>query len=230
MGVKFNEFHSKETYGMDLLTYSISKPKAKRKTIDIPLRDGVIDLTNVISDTVKYENRDIKIMFEVRAQKYLHAGILEKLRFDLHGKTMKIVFDDDVSFYYKGFVEVGEIKCNGSTGSLEITVDAEPFKYDILSSAVDWEWDIFDFESGIINETGELVVNSERTISLICRQKRMFPTFIASSDMTVTFDGETFNLPAGSHKMYDIFLVEGINELTFKGNGTVSIDYIGGSL
>jgi hypothetical protein len=106
MGVKFNEFHSKETYGMDLLTYSISKPKAKRKTIDIPLRYGAIDLTKTISDTVRYENREIKILFEVRAQKYLHAGILERIRFDLHGKNMKIVFDDDASFYYKGFVEV----------------------------------------------------------------------------------------------------------------------------
>jgi hypothetical protein len=109
-------------------------------------------------------------------------------------------------------------------------VDAEPFKYDVLSSAVNWEWDIFDFESGIINETGELIVNGETTVSLICRQKRMFPTFTASSAMTVIYDGEVFNLSAGSQKMYDIFLVEGNNELTFKGNGTVSIDYIGGSL
>ena len=58
----------------------------------------------------------------------------------------------------------------------------------------------------------------------------MFPTFIASADMSVIFEGITYNLKAGSQKVYDIFLCEGKNELTFTGKGTVSINYIGGSL
>ena len=77
---------------------------------------------------------------------------------------------------------------------------------------------------------GELIVDGETTITLICRRKRMFPIFTASENMTVTYDGEIYNLKSGSQKLYDLFLCEGENELTFNGNGTVSIDYIGGSL
>ena len=100
----------------------------------------------------------------------------------------------------------------------------------MFSSAVDWEWDSFDFEEGIINETGQLIVNGSVTISLVCRRKRMFPIFTASAPITMLYDGVTYNLLVGSQKFYDIFLCEGVNEFTFTGNGTVSIDYIGGSL
>jgi hypothetical protein len=48
--------------------------------------------------------------------------------------------------------------------------------------------------------------------------------------MNVTFEGETYLLKAGEQKVYDIFFAEGENTLTFTGNGTISIDYIGGSL
>ena len=73
-------------------------------------------------------------------------------------------------------------------------------------------------------------MDGTRTIILTCRKKRMFPNFIASAPMTVEFKGETFNLKEGSQKVYGIFFEEGYNEMTFKGNGTITIDYIGGSL
>ena len=143
---------------------------------------------------------------------------------------MKIVCDDDPAFYYIGRVSVDNWNSDGRVGKLVIKCTVEPFKYDIVSSDVDWEWDLFDFEQGIINETGELIVDGTRDVTLVCRRKRMFPTFIASADMSVIFEGITYNLKAGSQKVYDIFLCEGKNKLTFMGKGTVSINYIGGSL
>ena len=148
----------------------------------------------------------------------------------IHGQKLKIIFDDDLAFYYIGRLEVNDWLSEKNKGTLVIEATVEPFKYDIVSSAVDWEWDVFDFEDGIINETGDLIVNGTRVITLVCRRKRMFPTFIASADMTVEFEGEVHSLKAGSQKVYGILLSEGNNVLTFKGNGTVSIDYIGGSL
>lgn len=114
----------------------------------------------------------------------------------------------------------------------KITLDitADPYKYDINSSMIDWEWDTFDFEQGIINETNELIVDGEREVTLICRRKRMFPTFIASSDMQVKFEDEMHDLAQGEHKLYQVFFKEGNNVLKFYGYGTVSIDYIGGDL
>jgi hypothetical protein len=147
-----------------------------------------------------------------------------------HGKKLKIIFDDDLAFYYIGRVTVNKWTSNKTIGTIVVECQVEPFKYDITPSDIDWEWDSFDLVNGIINEAGEIVVRGTTLFMLICRQKRMFPTFTASTDMTVEFKGETYSLPAGSNKIYDIFLCEGENVLTFKGNGTVSIKYIGGSL
>lgn len=228
IGVKFGNKHSWNDFGMILSSKEISPPQVQKNELKIPVRDGSIDLTTAITDAVKYYDRKITLNFTVIESKW--ESTISQVQEYLHGQRMQIILDDDSSFYYVGRVEVNKWTSKKKIGTIVIECTVEPFKYDILSSAVDWEWDIFDFEEGIINETGGLIVNGTTTITLICRKKRMFPTFTASANMTVTFEGETFNLTKGTQKVYEIFLVEGNNELTFKGNGTVTIDYVGGSL
>ena len=48
--------------------------------------------------------------------------------------------------------------------------------------------------------------------------------------MSVKLNNKTYNLNVGENIMYDMPLKEGYNILIFTGNGTVSIDYRGGSL
>ena len=229
-GVMFGEKHSYNDWGLILSSNVITPPEPQLNMVTVPMKDGSLDLTESLTQDVKYKDRTITLTFTViDARKNWSAKVSEISNY-LHGNRMKIIIDDDIGFYYVGRVEVNEWNSEKSVGKLVIVCTVDPFKYDVNSSSVDWEWDIFDFEEGIINETGALVVDGSTTINLICRRKRMFPTFTASAAMTVTFDGETYNLKAGSQKVYDIFFVEGENELTFTGNGTITIDYIGGSL
>lgn len=229
-GVKIGNMHSFDDWGLILVSKQISTPEPQTNLVNVPMRDGSIDLTEVLTDDIKYNDRTITMLFEIMDSRTDWSAKTSAIQNYLHGKRLQIVFDDDCAFYYVGRLKVNEWSPNKSTAQMQIEATVEPFKYDIVSSAVDWEWDMFDFEEGIINETGELIVNGSTTITLICRRKRMFPVFTVSEDMTVTFDGEIYNLKAGSQKVYDIFLCEGENELTLAGNGTVSIDYIGGSL
>lgn len=229
IGVTIGEKHSFNDWGIILSSKVISPPEPQLNRVNVPLRDGSIDLTESLTDDIKFKDRKITLNFTVTDRATWTAKVSEVENY-LHGKQMKIVFDDDLAFYYFGRASVNKWETNKNIGSLVIECTVEPFKYDMVSSAVDWEWDIFDFEEGIINETGELIVYGETTISLICRRKRMFPIFTASDAMTVKYDDETFHLAAGEQKLYGVFLCEGVNELTFNGNGTVSIDYKGGSL
>ena len=229
LGVTIGEKHSFNDWGIILSSKVISPPEPQLNRVNVPLRDGSIDLTESLTDDIKFKDRKITLNFTVMDRATWTAKVSEIENY-LHGKQMKIVFDDDLAFYYFGRVSVNKWETNKTIGKLVIEGTVEPFKYDVLSSAVDWEWDIFDFEEGIINETGELIVNGETTISLICRRKRIFPIFTASEPMTVKFDDETFQLAAGKQKLYGIFLCEGVNEFTFNGKGTVAIDYRGGSL
>ena len=229
LGVTIGEKHSFNDWGIILSSKVISPPEPQINMVEVPLRDGSIDLTESLTDEIKFKDRKITLNFTI-TDKATWTSKVSEIQNYLHGKQMKIVFDDDLAFYYFGRVSVNKWETNKTIGKLVIEGTVEPFKYDVLSSAVDWEWDIFDFEEGIINETGELIVNGETTISLICRRKRIFPIFTASEPMTVKFDDETFQLAAGKQKLYGIFLCEGVNEFTFNGKGTVAIDYRGGSL
>ena len=62
------------------------------------------------------------------------------------------------------------------------------------------------------------------------RTMRVIPVFDCSEEMTVSYNGIIYNLLKGKSKSPDLLLGEGDNTLIFTGNGTVSVDYRGGSL
>lgn len=215
-------------YGCILAYENRGNPSPKTHFIEVPLRDGRIDATNALSDQVYFDDREMKLEFVCLTQD--KSARITDISNYLDGRRMEIIFSDDASFKYIGRINVSKWETDKHSGRITLEIIADPYKYDINSSMVDWEWDVFDFEEGIINETGELIVDGQREVSLICRRKRMFPTFIASADMQVKFNNEMYELPMGEHKLYELFFVEGENILTFYGNGTISIDYIGGDL
>jgi hypothetical protein len=229
-GVLFGSYHSYDDLGLILSKKEISPPVPQTKLVTVPMRDGSIDMTESLTDDVKYNDRTITMTFSMILPQADWSSKLSYVENCIHGQKMNIIFDDDAGFYYVGRVTVDKFSSKKSIGTVVVKAIVEPFKYDLLSTAVDWEWDTFSFENGLINEMGQLVVSGTTTVTLLCRRKRMFPIFTASTAMTVTYKGETFNLRAGTQKIYDIFLCEGENSLTFKGNGTVTIDYTGGSL
>lgn len=229
-GVTIGEKHSVRDFGLVMTEKVISPPVPKVKKVDVPMRDGAVDLTHALSDEVMFENRMLLLTFAVTDPVHTWAAKISEIENYLHGKNMQIIFDDDKAFYYYGRVSVNKWTSNCTIGTLVLECDVDPYKYDLLPSDVDWEWDIFDFENGIINEMGELIVNGNITVTLICRRKRMYPTITASTPLIMEYKGESYRLVPGSQKFYDLFLCEGENVLTFKGHGTVSINYIGGSL
>ena len=230
IGVTIGEKHNYNDFGLILTNRIIEPPKPQVKTATVPLRDGTIDLTEALTEDIKYNNRKITLTFSVTDPITTWAYKISEIENYLHGQRMRIIFDDDKSFYYVGRVAVNQWTSNKKIGTLVIDGEVEPYKYDLQSSAEGWLWDTFDFEQGIINELGEVDVNESAEIKLICLRKRVVPTIIASTDMTVTFEGVTYCLKAGAQKVYEILLKEGENVLAFAGNGTVAIDYTGGSL
>lgn len=229
-GILFNYLHTYRDFGLILNKKEIGSPEVKKYEIDVPYRDGKIDVTEQTTGQVSYNNRPLKFTFSCIDPMNTWSGKYSNLLNMFHGQKMHVICDDDPGYYYVARLKVNQWESDKNIGKIVIEGDAEPYKYEINSSTIDWEWDIFDFEEGFINEANELIVSGERTVTLICRGKRMFPEFIISAPMTLTYKDETYSLVAGSQKIFDLFLDEGENVLTFKGNGTVTIDYIGGIL
>lgn len=229
-GVKFDNKHSYEEYELILNSKSISAPSPKTNTIDIPGADGSIDLTEALTGDIKYSNRTIKCDLTYIGNYRDFLAKWSELQNSLHGKKMNITFDDDTYYYYVGRVTLNEWKSDKTIGKISVEIDAEPYKYEVQSSTQEWLWDGFNFETGVIRELSNIVVDGTKEVIVIGSTKKVIPTIQASADMKVTYLTKIYDLTAGTNKVYDISLSQGENKLIFTGNGTITIEYRGGTL
>ena len=218
-----------EEFGCYRAHVDISVPSVRTKFVDVPLKNGKLDLSELLSDEVKYEDRTIKV-------KLLYVGnnydlIYSNVSNYLHGQRMQIIFEDDPSYFYIGRCAVGSYsnKSNGGGGTIEITAQCDPFKYTVQSSLEDWLWDSFDFEEGYINELANISVHGTETLTLIA-SKKGYAKVTTDASMNVTYNSTTVTIPVGTTTLYDFEFAEGENTLTFTGTGTISIEYRGGKL
>jgi hypothetical protein len=227
--VTIGEKHMNNDFGVIMKTKKISPPEVQTKFVDIPMRDGELDLTEALTGNVKYKNRQIEISF-------LYLGDFDNIWLKisdienyLHGKRLKAVFDDDISYYYIGRWQVSEPSIDRKSGTFLIVGNCEPYKYDGTYEDGDWLWDPFDFETGYISDRA-FDVDGVFVAMLGGSDKEIIPTITTDADMSVTYDGTAYSLTTGKNKIYDIVISTGITELTFEGTGHVAIDYEGGIL
>jgi hypothetical protein len=94
--------------GALMTNYTISPPKPQENLLQIPLRNGSLDLTEALTGEVKYENRDINIKLQYLGYSFL--DVYSRILNFCHGKKCQVIFDDDMGFYYEGRLSVSEFK------------------------------------------------------------------------------------------------------------------------
>lgn len=234
-GVTFGNKHSYRDWGLFLKNRPvISPPTPKTIYVNIPGSDGVIDLTESLTGDVKFNNRTITCEFVVLDARNKWSNIYSEILDYLHGQQMKVRLDEDPTYYYIGRLQVNEWKSDKVTSTIVIEGNVEPYKMEMFSSLEDWEWDSFNFETGIIRDYKEIRVNESLTFTIEGRRKSVVPSFTVVSDdgsgLQVRFNGTTYDLPDGTSRVLNVVIKNGTNTLYFTGNGTVSIDYRGGRL
>ena len=234
-GVTFGEKHSFRDWGLIPRSRPvISPPEAKTIYVDIPESDGMLDLTEMLTGEVKYKNRNMTFEFNVMNERSDWTSIYSTILNYLHAQRLRIVLDEDPNHFYMGRVKVDEWKSDKKTSVIQLSADVDPYKYEISSSLESWEWDTFNFEEDYIRDYGNLMVDGQLDFTVYGSRKTVIPVFIVDSSddtgMQVIFENVTYNLQDGNNRVLNIRIKDGENDLTFLGNGTVSIDYRGGSL
>lgn len=234
-GVTFGTKHSYRDWGLILKSRPvISPPSPKTVYVDIPASDGIIDLTESLTGDVKFENRTITCEFNVLDARNRWSNIYSEILDFLHGQNMRIILDEDPTYYYIGRLKVNEWKSNKKTSTITIEGTVEPYKLEMFSSLEDWEWDSFNFETGIVRDYRNIRVDGSLNFTIEGRRKSVVPSFIVKSDdgsgLKVKFNGTTYDLVDGTDRVLNIIIKNGTNTLYFTGDGTVSIDYRGGRL
>jgi len=227
--VTFGTKNSYDDFGLILTDKDIGFPEPKLEEVDVIGADGVIDLSEVLNDDIKYKTRKLQFTFTVlKGNKYWASTVADIANY-LHGKKLRIQMDFDPAYYYTGRCKINSFKTSKRLCTITIDAECEPYRLDINGNGEKWLWDTFSFQNGFIR-VNTVTVNGSLQVNLQNQRKIVSPTFTCSTAMTVTFDGVTYNLPKGKTQVLGIRLQYGTNYVTFKGNGTVKIEYQGGAL
>lgn len=227
--VTFGTKNSYDDFDLILTDKDIGFPEPKLEEVDVIGADGVIDLSEVLNDDIKYKTRKLQFTFTVlKGNKYWASTVADVANY-LHGKKLRIQMDFDPAYYYTGRCKINSFKTSKRLCTITIDAECEPYRLDINGNGEKWLWDTFSFQNGFIR-VNAVTVNGSLQVNLQNQRKIVSPTFTCSTAMTVTFDGVTYNLPKGKTQVLGIRLQYGTNYVTFKGNGTVKIEYQGGVL
>ena len=234
IGVKFGDYHSYDDWKLKLKEIEIGSPGAKLVEIDVMGMDGVLDLTEAVTGSVRYGKRTLRFVFDARNCGYRKwADLISEISNKIHGKKVRIVLDCDNEYYYEGRCTVDTSKINDITSEFVITCECYPYKTAVASENGDWLWDPFSFVNGVIHKKYGFTINSPS--QWVGKEIIGYPvsygvSFTCSSAMDVKFNNVVYSLPAGSTMLEEIELSDGTNTVYFRGTGTVDVLAKGGSL
>ena len=234
---KTNEsFHTKDDWGLAITNNNyIGNPEQQTSYVTVPGASIDIDLSESLTGRPTFKSRPINIELSAIYRKKDWDAVISDIRNHIEGKIVRLCFDNDLGFYWRGRVNVVNFDRLRNMGEFALSIPhADPFKYDVFDSQDEWEWDPFDFEEGIIRYFGTVEVSGSLTVNFPKGNMLVVPTFEVSkiiSAMSFVFNGKTYNLKEGNNRFPDILVAgDEEKEITIQGNGTVKITYRGGSL
>lgn len=200
----------------------IAPPEPKIQEVEIPLADGTVNVSQLLSPVVHYGPRTISIDMESSALRSEWPGIYSQLLSDIHGQSANVTFDNDPDYYWTGTAKVTGMEDNGASVKFSIELSAQPFKRENTASQ--------STSVQIADTTAEGYSTTVTVTSM-----RAYPTFTTTvAGVYVAIDNGPKNLlKSGDNEPIGMALTSGEHTLTFSGGesaSTVTISLRGATL
>lgn len=189
----------------------IGAPHVKTNLIEIEGADGSIDLTDFFGEP-KYGDVTHKFTFNTIVPRNDFLSHYSQVKNALHGQKLRIVLDDDPSFYYVGRCYVSSFTNEKNIGTITVECECEPYKYKAAQTVV----------TRTISGTADITLTNAR--------KRAVPTITTNASMTFVVGNGSWAKGAGTFTIPELELVEGDNHVTVTGTGSVSFRWTEGEL
>lgn len=186
-------------YNMVLLDgYTLSPPEPKTTTVEIPGRDGVLDLTESLIGDVSYGNRSMTFTFLIVDLEQFEV-VKTKVSNALHGRKFNFEMTMDPGYTYTGRFKIKSYThtatwSHGICGYIEVEIDADPYK---LKSHYVYN----------LNATGGAMFNLESG------RKKVHPIIELSAPARIRFKNVVYRIGAGRFQLNDILFEEGVNDI-----------------
>lgn len=191
----------------------IGKPEIQSYPVEVPGRNGLLNLTKGLTGKVVYSNRELSFQ-------YFGTGTRERLlEIDAllsyyHGETVRIIDDDYPDHFYEGELSV-ESTFNSNYITITLTVDAQPFRLKTNRT-------IFSYDLSQILGTAEFYVPNESIDAI--------PTITVRGETSIIHNSETITLNAGTHEIPNFTLHRGENKFFATGDDIIEFEYQEGAI
>lgn len=230
-------YHTLKDWGLAIGNNNpVGEPELEEYYVDVPGADGFLDFTEFTTGRRIFKSRTIEMKMGGKKPRNDWDIWIADIRNLLHGRKIKIIFDNDPGFYYIGRAKIQDFDRDREIGTFTIYVKADPYKYNISDNTEDWLWDSFDFETGFIDEGKEITIKpgetKEYTIvpDLMPFVPEIYVSVLGTAGLKMIVNGESYTLAKGRNRFADIVVDEEDVLLTFSGSGTFIVKYRRGSL
>lgn len=212
-GIIFGSLHSYDDLRLILESKELGAPEVKVNKIDIPGADSALDLTDFFGEP-KYDDVKHKFQFTSIEPQETFLTQFSAIKNAIHGKKVRIILDDDPSFFYMGRCFVSSFTNAKGIGTVSVECECEPYKYKLEKTVV------------------SKAVNGTATVNLTNGRKRAVPevSIDTTGSLNIVFQGNVWDLGKGSFTLPELELVEGDNGVTVTGTGTIAFTWQEGDL
>ena len=198
MGATINDEHTFRDWNAAISNSDIiSVPEPNTVLVDVPGRNGRLDLSEALTGDVSYSNRTIKLVLVASVNIQSWQDMCEHIFNKFHGRKVKVTFDDDPGHYYSGRASVSDPQRIRNGASLTLTVDADPFRYAKTEKLVIIKG---SSPSGFIENSGRMTVAAVITADAECQ---------------MVVEGRTYSLIAGK-QTFELVIPPGRTPVTLK--------------
>lgn len=206
----FGEFNTFLDWDLILTAKDLTPPEPKTYYVEIGGMDGSLDLSESLSGGVVYKNRTFKANFWTdHGKRADRVDLLQKIRSAIHGKKIHIIEPDDPDHYLVGRLKITGESNNLAYAEIQVEANCEPYRYDNKSTVrhVILEPDPVDI---VIHNRGSKVLT---------------PNVTVTGSVELSFKDGNISLEAGSYKISDLKLYQGVNVVQVSGSGSVTFEY-----
>lgn len=195
-----------EEYGLILTNDSVLNPPPVRiNRVEIPARDGGLDLTEVLTGDAVLSDRELELVFYVREKDGVDniqdfERVKTQMQNYLHGRELEFELSFDPGYIYKGRWECDSYYMRLHYREIKFTVTCEPWKRG--------EHKHYEQEFG-----------GGKTITVVNARRHVSPTFTTHGPATVQYpatenlSNRVWEIPEAGEWTLDLHLMEGKSDI-----------------
>ena len=214
--VQFDGMDSYDKWGYHLAHKVIGEAEPKYNLVQVPGGVGYIDLTDALG-VMGYNERELELTMKDIADHNEFIRHYSAMQADIHGKRCKITLSEDPNYYWDGRCSVGAMEQDGLACYVPVVVICQPYKFKQSKTVVQ--------DDSLTGEYKEIVISNDTMPTI--------PTITVQQETTIEYNGATYSINTGTHRLLDIILVSGGGTIKAKalgGSGSIKIEYQEGAL